>query len=57
MTGIALGIFLGTTFHTAADDRTREQGIAEAQPKLDTELKRLREIGPQLMAPWATRTR
>ena len=30
---------------SAADDRTREQGIAEAQANLDTEVQRLREIG------------
>ena len=30
---------------SAADDRTRDQGIAEAQARLDTEVQRLREIG------------
>ena len=30
---------------SAADDRTREQSIAEARSNLDTELERLREIG------------
>ena len=30
---------------SAADDRSRDQGVAEAQAKLDTEVQRLREIG------------
>ena len=30
---------------SAADDRTREQGIVEAQARFDTEVQRLRDIG------------
>ena len=42
---------------SAADVGMRNQGIAEAKSNLDTELDRLRKIGPQPMAPSATRTR